>query len=563
MRRAEYTEELKEKQMKNKARMAPRALYWMLELAILPISVGILALAQSSPLPGPGTAIAPESERVVRMPLLMPDDFSVLHLVAWRVESGIPDADNPLLEGDMPWDSGGVGIHGSVFQDPLSRKWRAYLVCTPPDETSTDWPQPWSSRNDRKRRLCVFTSEDGVHWIRPELHEVAVGDRKSTNVLLRLDQGTAAYSSIMVDPTNREYPYLMYVLREKSDEGVPPAGKNGFYLYRSRDGYHWELLPASITGPISGDSGFIYKFGPNEYVAYYRLGQPRQPGDYVPVYEDGARRTIMRATSSDGINWMQDKSMLLTNDALDHTDTQYQELAPLRVNGGYLAMVTIYHPISQTQDLRVAASRDGSNWWFPDRRPALGNAPLGDYGGGMIWSSQNLIVQNGRLYFYYGGMEGTHRELADSLAPSISVGYLEHVIDHGAHFLPFNAALCRASWQYDRMYALISSAGGPTVGIAVTNTRVLANKQLWVNIVTRPAKKSPIPGFDEGYLQVELLDSMDRPIVGFSRDDCAPLKGDHHAVQVKWRGGMRAPKEATKARFYIKRTLLYGFDFRE
>ena len=529
---------------------------------ILSSYFGVVVLAQSSTLPGPGTAIAPQSEQSVRMPLLMPDDFSVLHLVAWRVEYGTQDPENPLLEGSMPWNSGGVGIHSSVFKDPLNGKWKAYLVCTPPEETTADWPQPWNTRNDSKRRLCVFDSADGVHWTSPELSEVPFGDHKTTNILFRLDQGTAAYSSIMIDPSDRGTPYHMYVLREKSVEGAAPAG-NGYYRYRSPDGYTWELVGGPITDPMKGDSSFFFRFRPNEYVAYYRLALPKQPQDYVPIYEDAPRRSVLRAKSSDGIKWTQDKSMVLTNDALDHTDTQYQELVPLRVEGGYLATVTMYHPISQTEDLRIAASRDGSRWWFPDRRPAVGNAPLGDYGGGLMWQSQNLIVENGRLYLYYGGSEGTHREIADSLAPSKSVGYLEDVIDHGGHFLPFNTALCRASWQYDRMYALIAAAGGPLVGMAVTKPQELAGKQLWVDIVTRSAKKSSISGFDEGYLQVELLDSAGKPIPGFSRNDCVPLKGDHHALQVKWTGGETAPKEAKQAKFYLKRVFLYGFDFRE
>jgi hypothetical protein len=522
----------------------------------------VTVLAQSSTASEPGTAIAPQSEQSVRMPLLMPDDFSLLHLVAWRVEYGTQDPENPLLEGDMPWDSGGVGVHGSIFKDPLNGKWKAYLVCTPPEETTAGWPQPWKGISGRERRLCVFDSVDGVHWTRPELSEVPFGDHKTTNILFPLDQGTATYSSIMIDPSDRETPYHMYALREKSSEGGPPAG-SGYYRYRSPDGYRWEPVSGPITDPMKGDLAFFYRFKPKEYVSYYRLALPKQPQDYVPVYEDAPRRTVLRATSSDGINWKQDESMVLTNDALDHTDTQYQELVPLRVEGGYLATVTMYHPISQTLDVRVAASRDGSRWWFPDRRPVLGNVPLGDYGGGMIWQSQNLIVENGRLYVYYGGAEGTHREIADSLAPSKSVGYLEDVIDHGGHFLPFNTALCRASWQYDRMYALVAAAGGPLVGMAVTKPQELAGKHLWVDMVTRPPKKSSISGFDEGYLQVELLDSAGKPIPGFSRNDCVPLKGDHHALQVKWTGGETAPKEAKEAKFYLKRVFLYGFDFRE
>jgi hypothetical protein len=186
--------------------------------------------------------------------------------------------------------------------------------------------------------------------------------------------------------------------------------------------------------------------------------------------------------------------MILTADERDHRDTQYQELVPHKVKGGYLGMITMYHPITQTLNLRIAASREGRYWWYPDRRPCLDNAPLGDYGGGMIWQSQNLIVEDQKLYVYYGGTEGPHRQISDTRAPSKEVGYLETVIDHGAHFLPFNAALCRAYWQVGRLYALVASAGGPTLGMAVTQPQELEGKSLWVNIVTRPAKRSANPG---------------------------------------------------------------------
>jgi len=149
----------------------------------------------------------------------------------------------------------------------------------------------------------------------------------------------------------------------------------------------------------------------------------------------------------------------------------------------------MYHPLTQTLNLRLAASRDGRHWWFPDRRPCLDNPPLGDHGGGMIWQSQNLIVQGNRLHVYYGGTEGPHRQIIDTRAPSRKAGYLENVIDHGGHFLPFNSALCRASWRHDRLYALASSAGGPTIGTAVTKPRPLDGKKLYVNLATRSGKQ--------------------------------------------------------------------------
>jgi hypothetical protein len=241
--------------------------------------------------------------------------------------------------------------------------------------------------------------------------------------------------------------------------------------------------------------------------------------------------------------------VLLTADERDHRDTQYQECVPLKVPGGYVAVVALYHLLTQTLNLRLAASRDG-RWWFPARRPCLDNAPLGDYGGGMIWQSQYLIVEGGKLHVYYGATEGPHRQIEDRRAPSKEVGYQEKVIDHGGHFLPFNAALCRASWRADRLYALASSAGGPTLGIAVSKAQPLGGKTLSVNLVTRPAKKASRAGLDEGVLQVELLDGAGRPLPGFTRDDCPPLKGDH-----------ATPAEAQQARFYLKRAFLDGFEF--
>lgn len=500
-----------------------------------------------------------------RMPLLMPDDFSDLHLTEWRVEPGTPDVNNPLIEGHMPWDSGGVGIHGTVLIDPLDGKWKAYVVCTPPEETSKDWPHPWVSENAKKRRLCLFESNDGVHWIRPAFSPNGFGNHTTTNILFDLAHGTSAYGSVLIDPSNHKWPYEMFVLRERSTEGTPPLnypGKLAFYRYRSRDGKAWQLFYGPITKPMSDDIAFFYREPDGGYVSYYRVPGTRQPNEQMPSYETGANRSIYRATSPDGNVWTRDESALVTADDLDHRDTQYNELIPHKVEGGYLGLVSIYHPLSQTQDLRIGASRDGRHWWFPDRRPIVGNAPLGDYGGGTLWQSHNMIVENDTLYVYYGAAEGTHRQLSETQAPSKVIGYEQTVISKAGGLLPFNTALCRSHWQVDRLYALASSAGGPTVGIATTKSQDLAGKELWVDIVTRPAKKNAPPAFGEGHIEVELLDSGDQPIPGFEREDCQLLRGDHHSLLVNWRGNVKAPVGAKKARFYLKRAFLYGFDFR-
>jgi hypothetical protein len=516
-----------------------------------------------------------------RLPLLMPDDFSDMHLVDWRVEPGVNDPNNPLIEGEMPWDRGGVGIHGSVFFDPIASCWRAYLVCTPAEEFPEKQPEnlgkPWASENHAHRRVCLFESQDGIHWVRPRLVNVSFGDEKSTNIIFDVTDGVSAYSSILLDPSNSNWPYEMFVLRESwvAVRGKPPEG-NGYYRYRSRDGKSWERVGGKVAGPMTGDLCFFYHpslrptpqaipftgaTAEKSYVAYYRLGSARQPTDHVPLYEDFPRRSCFRATSADSLAWVKDPAMLLTGDERDHRDTQYQECVPLPVQGGFVGMVTMYHPLTQTLDLRIAASRDGSTWWFPDRRACLPNAPLGDYGGGMIWQTQYPVVDGQMLHIYYGGTEGAHRQIHDTRSPSKAVSPLESVVDHGAHFLPFNAALCRASWRYDRLYALASSAGGPTLGVATTASRDLGGAQLRLNCTTRPPKKASRPGLDEGYIQVELLDAAGLPLPGFTRDDSPLLRGDHSSLTVSWKGGDKAPAKARQARFFLKRAFLYGFEF--
>lgn len=507
---------------------------------------------------GPATSAAETG----RLPLLMPDDFSDMHLVAWRVEPGVPDS-QPLIEGEMPWDRGGVGIHGSVLYDPLARHWKAYLVCTPAEETPLDEPdRPWSSQNAAHRRICLFESDDAKTWTRPALHNVAWPGFENTNIIFDTDEGVSAYSSILIDEMNHEWPYEMFVLREAWGfvRGRPSEG-NGYYRYRSHDGRAWEPVGGKIDGPMTGDLCFFYKQD-GGYVAYYRLGYESQPTDHLPAYEDFPRRSCFRATSADGWSWDRDPLMLLTADERDHRDTQYQECVPHAVPGGYVALVTMYWPLTQTLNFRWAASRDGRQWWFPDRRPCLDNAPLGDYGGGMLWQSQRLMDLDDRLYVYYGGTEGPHRQISDTRGPSNDVNYLERVLDHGAHFLPFNAALCRASWRSDRVYALAASAGGPTLGSATTRPLDASGKQLIVNLRTREPKRALQPHLDEGWLKVELLDESGTPIPGFTLQDCQPLTGDFTEAPVAWTGGDLAPSQTQQARFVLKRAFLYGFEFR-
>jgi hypothetical protein len=493
-----------------------------------------------------------------RMPLLMPGEFESLHLVAWRVEQGVPDPHNPLLEPAMPWDSGGIMAHGTVLRDPIDGLWKAWQVSTPGEEKLDGL----KSIHENQRRLTYLESRDGVDWYRPMLPHVRWPGHDRTNIIFDLDSGgTAVYASVHVDPANQEWPYEMFVMRSPKLGGVAnrvghlpgPDEKLGNYRYRSKDGKKWELVEGPIHPSVGGggDVSYVYREPDGSYVSYFKTYPKLRDGDRIVTYDNNPRgglRSVARRTSPDGTNWGND-ALVLTRDWRDPDYAQFLEICPVRVEGGYVALINYYDAAIQTMSLQWAASSDGIHWWRPDRRPALPNPPLGDYGGGMIWQMHHPIVEGDRLHVYYAGSEGIHGEIIDTrFEPAIEVGG-ESVLGFQSPTLPFYSALCRATWQFDRLWALVPSAGGPTLGEAVTYPKDLDGGRLALNVVVR----------EGGALRVELLDSGGRPVDGFSADDCTPISGDHRDITVRWTGGLTAPNTAVRTRFIFKRTLLYGY----
>ncbi|RKX30006.1 MAG: hypothetical protein DRP71_15740 [Verrucomicrobia bacterium] len=505
-----------------------------------------------------GVIFAITSATAERMPLLMPDDFESLQLVAWRVEQGVPDPHNPLLEPSMPWDSGGVMAHGTVLRDPIDGLWKAWQVSTPGEERLDGL----KTNHENQRRLTYLESKDGVDWYRPMLPYVRWPGHDRTNIIFDMDSGgTAVYASVHVDPANKEWPYEMFVMRSPKLGGVPnrvghlpgPDEKLGNYRYRSTDGKEWKLVEGPIHPSVGGggDVSYVYREPDGSYVSYFKTYPKLRDGDRIVTYDNNPRgglRSVARRTSPDGTNWGND-ALVLTRDWRDPDYAQFLEICPVTVDGGYVALINYYDAAIQTMSLQLAASRDGIHWWRPDRRPALPNPPLGDYGGGMIWQMHHPIVEDNRMHVYYAGSEGIHGEIVDTrFEPLVEVGG-ESVLGFQTPTLPFNTALCRATWQFDRLWALVPSAGGATLGEAVTRPENLAGSGMALNVVVR----------DGGMLRVELLDLTGSPISGFSADDCTPITGDHRNIVVRWTGGATAPTTAIRARFILKRSFLYGY----
>lgn len=74
--------------------------------------------------------------------------------------SRLQDPDNPLLVEDTPWDVGPMGIHSSVFKDPLNGKWKVYLVWTPHHVLFREKPRRGAEGSKRGGNTTLGQIED-------------------------------------------------------------------------------------------------------------------------------------------------------------------------------------------------------------------------------------------------------------------------------------------------------------------------------------------------------------------------------------------------------------------
>ena len=484
--------------------------------------------------------------------------FLQLNNIAWRIEPGALDPANPLFEPRFPWDNGGFGCgHGTVLKDPIDGLYKAWVTSI--RHHRADGPV----LSGTQFRLAYAQSPDGVNWDRPQLDLCPWEGFPKTNIIFDYDSGgPATYASVFIDPDeDPDEPYEMFVFRRPGEYGSPnvvagfpdsPA-RGGLYRYRSNDGIHWR----GVEGPLdiaSGDTLYVHKDPAGGYVAHHKGGGmpdvPAPIGGRVPydVYVPNIRIS-QRRTSPDGTHWSAPVPIMFP-DWMDAPGDQIMELGRYPYGSGYIASLAIYHAMSQTLDLQFAASCDGLNWWRPiPRRPCVPLAPLGDYGGGMLWPTRTFVEDNDHLHLYFGALEGLHGDLYSKL-PSAN---------------DFHGAFCRASWRKGRMWAAVPGGAGYSEGTLVVYPDTPDGRTLYINGVTK----------DDGEIRVELLDASEtgwpldlqaveriprNVLTGYSYEDAAPFVGDHLAKPLAWRG--RPVPHPVCMRIRLRRARLYGYEWR-
>jgi len=451
---------------------------------------------------------------------LLVDDFLVASTTLKRTFHQPKYFDgNPVLKPDRPWEMN----EGEPFALPFSDG----IWFDPEDGLLKLWYYGTFT--------CYATSQDGIHWEKPELDVVP-----GTNIVdrRRRDSNTVWLDARATDPQRR---FKMAQYCKDPDPRFPDVH---FLLFHSADGIHWS---EPVGGLPTGDrSTFFYNPFRNVWVYSIRggsrLGRCRhywETNDFYSPARDGWKGGLAVWAASDSLDWpredLQARPQLYNLDCVAYESLLLGFFSIWR--GDYRhnrtterakELLELGRP--KQNSICLGFSRDGFHWDRPDRRAFCPTSEkMGDWNWGNVQSVANgCLVMGDELYIYVSGRAGKGFPGSVSLDAGGTTGL----------------AILRRDG-----FASMDAAAQP--GTLTTRPVRFRGQHLFVNVAA-----------DQGELRAEVLDGDGKVVAPFTRENCQPVKNDSTLAEVRWQGAADLSAVSGKPvrfRFHLRNSSLYAF----
>jgi hypothetical protein len=427
---------------------------------------------------------------------------------------------NPVLRKEKPWETD-RGTWGSVIFDAEERIFKAWYGGTSGRDVSG-----CRGPNCRSNSvLCHAVSQDGILWERPKLGLCEVMGSRANNVVIddNYRNGMAHWESLHKDPLERDPRRRYKALGWSSYDWDGP--QSGVFTMTSPDGLRWTHTPEPVfhyhprpnrgdLGPIGDAHGLMIDTLKQRYVAYLRS---------IPNRSLSASTDFVRWTPPAVCLEARDGEML--NTIYNHVGFVYGDR--------YLGFLTYFARDSKDPRLtvRLLTSRDGEHWQRPDTgQPLIGSGGIGqvDRFTNMITGAPPIRVGD-RLYLYYRAMANRHTPY------------------EGKDSSQQGGGICLATLRVDGFASLDAGYEGGQV-----TTRPFPCKGATLRINAKA---------DFGEIAVEALDENRKPLAGFTREQCEPMRADRPDHAMRWRDGALATLEGrpVRLRFYLRNAQLYSW----
>jgi hypothetical protein len=425
-----------------------------------------------------------------------------------------------VVERENPWESATLNWF-TVVQDrgviDTQAKYRMWYECF----DVAGWP----TSDDTS--FCYAESRDGVHWTKPDLGLFQYQGNTNNNILFRQIGPSGGYSrvhgtNVFIDPTAP--PQARYkAVSQGIWGGQSPAHRITEMV--SADGLSWTRMaqPLNTDFADSQYSGF-WDSSLQKYVIYGRVGS-------------STGRAIGRAESS-VYSQFPPLQQVLQADSADPANSDLYNPAALKYAGAanvYVMFPSLYQHGPDTLDIRMAVSRDGINWTYPDQSKAF--IPLGGAGSwdsGSLYMGQGMIQAGNQTMLYYSGSPLKHNASDEELFNTDQ---------------PRSFSL--ATLGRDRFVSVDGGTGG---GSFITQPLTFTGDTLLLNVDVHSG----------GRVRVGFLDSMGRPLLGYGLTNCVPITGDEFDATVRWTAGADVSSlvgQPVRMQVEVINASLYGFQF--
>lgn len=359
------------------------------------------------------------------------------------------------------------------------------------------------------------TSQDGIHWEKPELGVVP-----GTNVVhtaLR-DSSTVWLDLAEPDPARR---YKMFVY-------LKPWERRAMAVYFSGDGIHWTDA-VTMSGPL-GDRSTVF-YNPFRQVWVYGIR------DYQAGGVGRFRRYWEGADVIEAAHWQEGQAPFWVGaDRLDppradlQTPCELYNLDAVAYESLLLGLFSIWRgqpgDRAKPNEICIGFSRDGFHWQRPMREAFIPvSERAGDWNWGNVQSAGGCcLVCGDQLYFYVSGRKG---------APGSPA-----------------SGVCSTGLAVLRRDGFASMDADATGGTLTTRPVVFQGSHLFVNAAVA------------GELRVAVLDEQGAVLPGYEAEQCMSLQGDTVTGHIRWNGVENLASLAgrpVRFRFQLRDGQLYAF----
>jgi hypothetical protein len=458
------------------------------------------------------------------------------------------------------WDAAATTCFGSVIkEDGLFRMW--YYGIRAPENFKEQCDLPM---------VCYAESEDGIHWVKPDL-KITGQNRYPGNNLLSLPGAPTGFVKTLPGADSKYLACtIMYPIPlERDVQDVPGnpdplKGNHGTHIWASDDGLHWRHVKKLLA---HGDNACLYADYPEKrYLLYQKV---------AGIHGMTTRRMWIGLESRDGKHWegydgvRKWRETFVCDDYDDLVAQQRGFLHAEMYNVGVYRAGEILVSIETIFDVglplremfagnpaglchtRLGFSHDGFHWRYGKGRPAwLERGAPGELDSGWIMPSSTLVEHGDDLYFYYGGSRFDHDWCIN---PDFSLRTDIPLSEHRNQIRIMMARIKR-----DRF----ASLAAVWKGRFDVDAGYRMGEELLVNIQAK-----------NGMVRVALAEKFDHyhgsprkheHLPGFSFDDCLPITGDRVRIPVRFKKRKVAeipPDMPLTIRFELAQSEIFAYEW--